>query len=329
MIRNKDLSNSKKRNVINSLSITGLIEAVFALFVMCNIVGYFGGYAWFLELFAHFKFQYFIVSIIFIGFFLLMKKWKLLIITVLIMSVNIFHIAPFYINLSKTDNNIIDSSKISIVLLNVHTDNDNYQGVVEYIQSKNPDIFVLQEINVDWLIETKNLWENYEYRVARPRDDNFGIGLFSNIPFEDTRVEFYSNSEVPSIVAEIIVNEKPVSILCTHPLPPIDREYYDIRNNQLREIASKRSEFSDSLIVIGDLNTTSWTSIFREFVRDMDLYDSRLGKGLQPTWPSPVPFFKIPIDHCLISKDIITINREIGPDLGSDHRPVYIELGFN
>lgn len=42
-----------------------------------------------------------------------------------------------------------------------------------------------------------------------------------------------------------------------------------------------------------------------------------------------LPFMLIPIDHCLVSNDIIILDRRIGSNVGSDHYPIYIELGLS
>ncbi|MDQ2084946.1 endonuclease/exonuclease/phosphatase family protein [Herbivorax sp. ANBcel31] len=319
-----------KKSYFKSISIKGLVEALFALFFICNVVGYFGRFAWYLELFAHFKFQYFVVAILFTVTFLLLKTWKFLSLAILVLGVNFFHIAPFYLEFSSSDYVMPENSNtLNLISFNVYTDNDNYEGVIEYIKSENPELFVLQEVNREWIENIQPLFEIYEYSLIKPREDNFGIALLSKIPLKDKSIEYYGGSRVPNVVADFMHNGKEVTIIGTHPLPPMGANYFEDRNNQLRDLASKRSEFSDSLIVIGDLNTTSWTNIFKEFSRDMDVYDTRLGKGIQPTWPSMIPFFKIPIDHCLVSEDITVIERKTGSDLGSDHKPILVELAVN
>jgi endonuclease/exonuclease/phosphatase (EEP) superfamily protein YafD len=34
----------------------------------------------------------------------------------------------------------------------------------------------------------------------------------------------------------------------------------------------------------------------------------------------------IPIDHVLVKNGLMVLKREIGPDLGSDHRSVLVEI---
>ena len=81
-------------------------------------------------------------------------------------------------------------------------------------------------------------------------------------------------------------------------------------------------------MVVGDLNCTPWSPHFRRLLRDAGLRDVARGRGLEPTWyPTSLPL-GIPIDHVLVSDEIGVANRELGSDLGSDHRPVRVEISF-
>jgi endonuclease/exonuclease/phosphatase (EEP) superfamily protein YafD len=40
-------------------------------------------------------------------------------------------------------------------------------------------------------------------------------------------------------------------------------------------------------------------------------------------------WFALPIDHTLVSPGVRVVQREVGPDLGSDHRPVTTTIEFS
>ena len=60
----------------------------------------------------------------------------------------------------------------------------------------------------------------------------------------------------------------------------------------------------------------------------MEGKDIKIITGLQPTWPAGNPLLITPIDHFLISKNLTVIHRYTGPDIGSDHYPVTMEIAF-
>ncbi|WP_353852098.1 endonuclease/exonuclease/phosphatase family protein [Piscinibacter sp.] len=51
--------------------------------------------------------------------------------------------------------------------------------------------------------------------------------------------------------------------------------------------------------------------------------------GLQPTWPNAWGWLSIlPLDHVLVTPSIKLEDSSLGPDLGSDHRPVRVRLSL-
>ncbi|MCA9406470.1 MAG: endonuclease/exonuclease/phosphatase family protein [Candidatus Omnitrophica bacterium] len=199
---------------------------------------------------------------------------------------------------------------------------------MDYIKQKDPDILALEEINTQWITKLKPVLEQYPHYQEIPRKDNFGIVLYSKFKPKNMLTKYYGTIEVPSIVAEYQFQEEPITLLFTHPVPPGTEQYFKWRNEQLQDIIDNRSAFSKKMILIGDLNTTSWSYTFQNFVKKMNLIDTRKGFGLQTTWPSMLPLMRITIDHILVSEKIQTTKREVGPHIGSDHYPVYIEVMF-
>lgn len=118
-----------------------------------------------------------------------------------------------------------------------------------------------------------------------------------------------------------------VSIIATHPLPPVSQEYFDWRNQQFAEIGDRVQQLKNQpVIVVGDLNTTMWSPYYRKFIGDSGLKNGRSGFGVQPTWPVDAPILSIPLDHCLVSPEIKVIDSRVGKDIGSDHYPLITEL---
>ncbi len=89
---------------------------------------------------------------------------------------------------------------------------------------------------------------------------------------------------------------------------------------------------TDPLVVLGDLNATPWNRTHRRLVAACDLVDSLQGRGLQPTFPVDRLYrwpARIPIDHCLHARSLVTLERRvITDDTGSDHAPVLVELAW-
>ena len=80
------------------------------------------------------------------------------------------------------------------------------------------------------------------------------------------------------------------------------------------------------ILLCGDLNLTPWSPVFWRFLRRSGLADSSRGFGVQPSWPVGKPWMSVPLDHCLVSPEITILDRRLGPAIGSDHYPVWVDF---
>ncbi len=74
--------------------------------------------------------------------------------------------------------------------------------------------------------------------------------------------------------------------------------------------------------MVGDFNATLWSAGLRAFLSDTGLH----GFDTRAAWPVWLGFVGIPIDHAFTSADLRILDIETGPDIGSDHRPVMIDV---
>ena len=239
--------------------------------------------------------------------------------------VNFFEIMPLYLGSASVP---VTSRAWRALLLNLNTENRSYGKVLELIRALQPDFMVLQEVNGAWAEQLGKLQGDYAFSCTRPREDNFGIAMFSRVRFEHAEIRYIGEADVPSIVARFVLGGRPLTVIATHPLPPSSRAYAADRNEQLRSLGTLAASLPDETMILGDLNTTSWSPFFRDLIRKTGLRDSRKGHGIQATWPAALPILSVPIDHCLVSEGIIVHNRWVGRDVGSDHYPVVVEFSI-
>lgn len=293
-----------------------------------TITGFLGKFAWLFELTSHFRVQYFVILCLCLPAFLAAKSKKWTAVVLVLMSVNFIMFNPIAFPVRPAHATQHLKGRITILQSNVFTANRSHSKVARLIKRANPDVIALMEINERWNQALEETLKDYPYREVAIREDNFGIGLFSRIPFQKAKIEYFGEAEVPTVIADILVGGEQTTLLFTHPLPPADPIYFSHRNRQLDDISKARDRFNDRLIVVGDLNSSPWSYYFRRFINRMKLQDTRKGFGLHPTWPTMLRVMMIPLDHCLVSKEFVTLNRKVGPNVGSDHLPVIVELGL-
>ncbi len=307
------------------VSLLGLTVAGGAVVATATVLGFFGARAWYLDLFSHFRVQYFL-ALAAAALVLAALRWlKTATAFGLLALVNLAVLAPLYFGRTPMPAGT-HPPPLRVMLLNVNTHNGNPPRVSAAILQAQPDIAVIQEVSAHWVAAMDDVISRYPHRHIEPREDNFGIALFSRFPFRHCRTVEIGPAGVPSIVAEVATPQGPCTVVATHPLPPGGREYSRLRNEQLAALAAFVRQTAPPLLLVGDLNTTPWSPHFTRLLRDSGLRDSARGWGVQPTWPDFNPLLRIPIDHLLHAPGISIVKRRVGPPAGSDHFPLIVDV---
>lgn len=301
----------------------GFLTAAGVVASVATVLGFFGRFSWFLDLFSHFRVQY-LLGLVAIGAILLIgQRRKAAAVFLVLACVNLVPVLPLYYG--KTDVPDKTVPVLRAMLLNVNTSCGDIDRVRIVVSSSNPDILVLEEISSRWMSGLTWLTNAYPHSLAEPREDNFGIGLFSKLPLAEAEVVYIGAAEVPSILATVSTVRTNLRVIATHPLPPGGRDYSRWRNEQLEGLADYVPS-QRPVLLLGDLNLTPWNHHFHRLLARTGLRDSTRGFGIQPTWPSFSPLLRIPIDHCLHSADIIVVDRNVGEGVSSDHYPVIVDF---
>ena len=296
------------------------------IFIFFSIAGFFGKIWWIFELFSHFRVQYFVLLSFTLFIFLLKRdKFKILL-TSCFALINSCLIFPLYHYV--TPSHAQNQTTYRIVSYNVHYNNNNYKETISFIKQVQPDIVVLLETDKEWIAEMSKLETKYPFSITEPLEDSFGISLYSRFLLTNVQIRYIGPANLPSVIADVALQNKDLTIIGTHTLPPISANFASMRNQQLKELALVTSAYNKPFILAGDLNITSWSPYFHDLIKESGLHDTQKGFGIQPTWPTMFPPIGITIDHCLVSSDITIINRKSGPHLGSDHRPIIIDFSI-
>lgn len=287
-----------------------------------------GRWHWFADLFSHFVPHYIAAGGILLLALVLTRRYRWATLALAIALWNGWLLSPYLLPEQPAQS---DGDSIELLQFNVSRDNPAPLATIGYILSleEPPDLVVLFEITPAFATEIKRLKELYPTLAQMPRSDNFGMALLSRLP--ESEVEFRQAGQpgVPLMVLNARIGGKGIRLYSAHPPPPLGSVFSRARDQQLRELAMEISRHDgDHVVVAGDLNTTPWSHAFKPLVNTAGLRDAQRGQGYLPTW-APPPYSRwigVPIDHTLISADIETQHRRVGPWLGSDHWPVHTRL---
>lgn len=291
---------------------------------LATVFGFAGRLFWLLDLFSHFRVQIFQFCLVLIGIAIWRRNNKLLVICTLLACLNYAFVLPLYLGRPEPSS----EKTVRTMLMNLNASNGSTNLVFNAIRAANPDVLLLEEVTPEWAADLSALDVSFPYRVARPRNDCFGIMLLSKLPLSNEEIVAIGRAGVPSILATVHLPAGEISLIGTHPVPPIGGEYSRDRNRQLAALPAVVQHQDHPVLLIGDLNTSPWSVYFSRLLTDSGLQNSMKGFGFQPSWPAGNRLLQIPLDHVLHSPDMVIHNRRVGNDVGSDHYPVIVDFSL-
>ena len=300
----------------------GLLEASAFLTALFSVATAFDFLHRYLELFAHFRLQYLAASVLLAAILAIFKRPRYVVLMLVVSIVNAAFVVPWYLG----DNRKPSGPAVTVMLANVLSANHELKRLKEQIRIEQPDIVLLQELTPAHLRQLEALAQTHPHQLTETRNDNFGIGVWSRLPFETSRIIATPPRDYPSLLLVVELESSPLTIISTHPYPPLGRQNYDARNAQLAHIGDVASGLVGSVAIVGDLNTSMWGTSYRGLVERTGFRDARRGHGVLPSWPLFMPFAMIPIDHALLSPDLVATDVRTLPSVGSDHLPLLVRI---
>jgi endonuclease/exonuclease/phosphatase (EEP) superfamily protein YafD len=305
------------------------LAATSILVLFVSLASFLGAVSPLIDIFSHFRWQYTVMLALSSVLLLLSHRRKLAATMVLGALANAPCLLILYIP-ARTVESTRTKDSLSILNMNLQTGNMNYELVDNAIHKYAPDVITLQELTPWMCAHLKSVLNDYPYQFLRPRTDPYGIGIFSKRKL--VRVDENPLKLLGSLViqGDIEVNSMRISILPIHACGPTSSVGCELDKNIADSLAKFRAEFPNrSVILIGDMNSTPWSNIFRQLKNTAKFRDSERGFGLQCSWPVGIPLLAIPIDHCFYTPDWSCKSRVVGAFVGSDHYPLFVQLEHN
>lgn len=215
------------------------------------------------------------------------------------------------------------ASILTVATFNVHMGNHDTTTLARWLAKAKPDVLILHEVSPGYAKGLDAL-SNYPFRHLVPRNDPFGMAVLSRFPMPQVQT-VEDGDGLKHIDAQLDWNGRPIKLMAWHPMPPISQNDHTKRNYQLKALAKAAKASGQPAIVAGDLNATPWSNAFSK----LDKVGLRRASGLAPTWPAVgLGWMGIPIDHVLVTSQWLVVEREVGPNLGSDHLPVIVQIAL-
>lgn len=285
--------------------------------------GHLGGLWWRFDLIANVRPQLAVVLLVFATALAVGRRWRWTAVVGAVALVEVATVVPLFV--APAAPAAPSGERIRVVTFNLYASNDRYDDVIEFLSSLDADVVFLHEASRPWEEAFAAADLPHQVVVTRSPDLIFGTLVLAP-PGAEVVGRGFSVGE-PRAVSVGMTTDRgtDVALLGIHPLAPTSAGRAALRDAQLAYAADWAEDAGPRSIVAGDFNASHWSSAFGDMLDP--LVDSARGFGIQPTFPSTLPsVLRIPIDHLLYGPGLRVVDRWLGPPLGSDHRPLIVDL---
>ena len=301
--------------------VTGLVLLV----GLATLLGVLDRVWWIFELADVFRLQYLAVLVVSALEALALRRPRLAVLAATLALVNV---AVLGISLTPTATASGEPARgsLRLVVANVEVGNTDFAAVGRLVTRTHPDVFGVTELTPAMARHLARELPQYHGRVLEPRGDAYGIGIFSRVPLRSARVvHLPADGGPPTAVVSVRLAGRSVAVVVTHVHTPFAGS---IHVRQLEALAEARPSLGERVVVCGDFNTPPWSGPLRDFAGSAglrDLYGGHAWRGYSwPTWSS---LLRVPLDNCFVSSGVAVTDYRDGPNVGSDHRPLVVDLG--
>lgn len=221
----------------------------------------------------------------------------------------------------------LEGERLRLVFANVNIDNDRVEALGRWVAEQQPDVVVLTEVLPGHMAALETALADWPHWLKEPRGHAFGQVIASRLPLLTRRTIPLDGgawqSPIPVMAAVTVpLGEGSLRVVGFHPYPPLLPGTAPERNAQFVQAAGVVDAMTGPMVVTGDFNATAWSPALRDFAAGTGL----TGYNIAATWPVQLGFAGIAIDHALVSDGVAITALATGPDLGSDHRAIVVDL---
>jgi endonuclease/exonuclease/phosphatase (EEP) superfamily protein YafD len=207
---------------------------------------------------------------------------------------------------------------LKVVTLNLLVGNRDVESAARFLEGEQADVVLLQEADRLHAALFERLRGTYPHAYCPDRVCS--LALLSRREWLDAGRQDVPPRRPLLIWARFSVRGKPVRVVGIHMPYPFEPQRQAQHTEWL--IAHLRGQ-AEPLVLAGDLNLTPFSWKFTRLVHEVGL-ETHLLAGF--SWPAHRYRPVVLLDHVLTTPGFATVAARVGPPVGSDHRPVIVEL---
>lgn len=311
----------KLRDRLSAVVAAGLILAtVLALSASFGFLG---------ELACHFRPHLGVACLLGAAWFALRRAAR---VAVACLCLAALHLAPALALFLPSGESGGGEADLSVVSVNLFQGEGDRERLEAWLDSTDPDLICMQEVMPPWYGWLEEREADYPYQAFWPmdaaeREEVYGMAILSRYPLTDLEEVHRGDWPRPILATSVEVGEERVRLIAAHPMRA-GKPWRLAQRDDCLFAAADLAAGEPRALLVGDLNLTAYSPVFRGLLERGELRDSRRGFGWQPTWSaapfSPLAF--LPLDHFLVGRGLGVVGRSVGPHVESDHRPIVVGL---
>lgn len=236
---------------------------------------------------------------------------------------------------------------LTVASWNVNVENRDVDAIVAVLEAIDADVVALLELSppVADAIEAR-LGERYPHRVLFPSEQWGGMGIVGRYPLERSTERIRPSNYRNPLIVEAGLPGGPTTVVAAHftsnsrvpaEIPDQIPGAIAERELQARALAELVRQRDRPVILVGDLNTTARSDVYRTLTGPLVDAWRAAGRGFGFTFPGgaarPVLFgieappWLLRIDYVFATEAWTPLRASVGPwDGRSDHRPVVVRF---
>jgi endonuclease/exonuclease/phosphatase (EEP) superfamily protein YafD len=221
---------------------------------------------------------------------------------------------------------------LRLFFANVQADNEDPAAFLNEVKDVEPDILLFVECFPWWQAPVAGHPVLAAYPYGTPQRNLVGgeHAIYSKLPLENVRRVYTTNRT--SYTFDVRVDGIPLRVFCLHAPRPTDlplheSEHWDYRG-YWEKLTPQLLSLPDPAVIVGDFNATPHSRVYKTLTADRlrSAHDDR-GRGYATTWPNGMYLIPpIRIDQALLSSSVECVTIREGRGLGSDHKPLILDI---
>jgi|UniRef100_UPI0037843A53 endonuclease/exonuclease/phosphatase (EEP) superfamily protein YafD len=305
------------------VSFGGICEIIAVLALTFTWLGSLGRYHWTFDLVSHFRLQHLVACAVVLVFALFRRRSWMVFAALISLLWNAQIIHAFHQTAERIEAK--GEKPLRLMVFNVLSPNHNHVAAIEHVLKVDADIVCLLETDETWRLSLEPLRVKYPHRLEQLDHGYFSIACYTRLPLKSSEVRRFTVWELPTVLLNLDHLGAPLTFIGIHPDAPMGGLKAQQWRLQLSQIGSIVDGIAGEVIVAGDFNATPWCEGMRLLCEKSGLQFRSVDPVWPPTWGLNLPMM-IPIDHVLVKGGLSVQKRTVGPEMGSDHRSVVVEL---